>query len=90
MLVSLCAVLGMLAFGGTALAASDTGPAVAMVQEQPPPPATAPPGPDLNQPGQAAPLSGDKVVLGIAIVVLAGIVILGRRERARRRKKAEG
>jgi hypothetical protein len=79
-LVSVCAAFGMLAFGG-----------IAVAQEQPPPPpTTAPAGPDLPQPGEAAPLSGDKVGLGIAIVVLAGLVVLGRRERTRRRKKAEG
>jgi hypothetical protein len=53
---------------------------------------TAPPGPDIQTPPttQDAANSRNRLVIGVAAIVLLGIVILGRRLRSKRKKDSGG
>jgi hypothetical protein len=93
-----CLLAGVISvmFGGVAMAGPAVTPvavermtaadhaAYAMVQGQP-----APPGPDLPPAPttEDAANSQDRIVMGVVAVALLAIVILGRRARAKRKKK---
>jgi amino acid transporter len=93
LVAGLVTVFAMILSAGVSLAETGVRQAtegvVAMQQDQQPPPATPQPGPTPGAPGQL-PAEQPNIGLAIAAAVLLGIVILGRRERTRRRKKAAG